>query len=331
MVKFEFPKSLSLARLPTPIRRLNRISKELKIDIYIKRDDLTGTALSGNKVRKLEFSLKQATDIGCDTLITTGGIQSNHSRAVAVLARQFGMEVVLVLRGEEPNSVNGNFFLDKLLDAKVRFITPEEYRFKRDEIMDQEAQKLKKLGKAPYIIPEGASNAIGIFGYIKAAKEIKEQLTKDNLKIDYIIIPVGSTGTITGLVIGKKLFGLDAEILGVNVCDTPPYLIDRSMGIIKEWQEKYYDELNLSPGDIKIIGGYEGIGYALNTKEELNLIKYITRLEGIILDPVYTIKAFRGMCEEIKKGRFRKEDKILFVHTGGIFGLFAKTGEFEFE
>lgn len=330
MKGFKFPQSIKLARTPTPIEKLSKLSQELGgPEIYVKRDDLTGVELSGNKVRKLEFLAADAVSKGADTLITCGGIQSNHARATAIVATRLGMRSFLVLRGQEGSTPDGNLFLDYLAGAEVKFISPEEYETV-DEIMEEVAEELRERGQKPYIIPEGASNEIGVLGYLKAMGEIKQQLEKQGLKIDHLITAVGSGGTLAGLLLGRIVFGLETEIYGINVCRSKEYFVDHIYEILNRAQRRYRLNLEFKKGDIKVIEGYVGRGYALSRIEEVKLIRKVAQMEGIFLDPVYTGKAMFGLLDQIKKGRFRKGERILFLHTGGIFGLFP-TREMFFE
>jgi D-cysteine desulfhydrase len=328
-MKFTYPKFLPLANLPTPIERLERLSNAWDgPDIYVKRDDLTGCAVSGNKIRKLAFSVAEAMDQGADTLITCGGIQSNHARATALVAARIGMACRLILWGEPPKSYQGNLLLDRLVGADIQFIPFDSFS-DIESILADTAQQLRQSGKRPYIIPEGASNEIGYFGYIQAAEEIQHQLKEMRLKMDYIITAVGSGGTLGGLVLGQVFFGLNAEPIGINVNHTASYFQDRISGVIDRMIEKCGWKLKLPSSSIRLIDGYVGKGYAVSRPEELSLIAEVARLEGLILDPVYTGKAMFGLRDQIRKRRFTKGQKILFLHTGGIFGVFSKNREFE--
>ena len=328
-MKFTYPKFLPLANLPTPIEKLERLSDAWNgPEIYVKRDDLTGCAVSGNKIRKLAFSVAEALDQGADTLITCGGIQSNHTRATAVVAARTGMACQLLLWGKQPNVYQGNLLLDRLVGAEIRFI-PQDSFYDMESILADTAQQLRQKGKRPYIIPEGASNEIGYFGYIQAAEEIQHQLEKMNLKMDSVITATGSGGTLGGLVLGQVFFGLVAEPVGINVNHTASYFQDRISGVIERMIQKYGWELKLPKTSIHLIDGYVGKGYAVSRSEELSLIAEVARLEGLVLDPVYTGKAMFGLRDQIQKGRFKKGQKILFLHTGGIFGVFPKCLEFK--
>lgn len=313
-------KSISLANLPTRIEKLENLSKELGHEIYIKRDDQTGTEVSGNKIRKLEYAVKEALDMGCDYLITCGGIQSNHARATAAVAAKLGLGAYLVLRGSEDSELEGNFFLDKLLGAKIRFVTSEEYSESRMEIMEEIKENLKKEGHKAYIIPEGASNGIGSLGYCNAMEEILRQEEELGIKFDAIGVAVGSGGTYSGLYYANHVNNNDAVIYGINVCNDGDYFKGRVLELLKEISTYTGKEIHVSREDIDIIDGYVGKGYALSRQEEIEFIHRLAKQEGLILDPVYTGKAMYGLVEEIKKGRFDKHKNILFIHTGGIFG-----------
>lgn len=327
----KIPERIHLANLPTRIEKLDRLSKSLGgPEIYIKRDDQTGMELSGNKVRKLEYSVKEALDNGCDYLITCGGIQSNHCRATAAAAVKLGMKCCLVLRGEEDSETVGNLLLDRLLGAEIRFVTAEQYSNQRAEIMENIKHEMEQKGFKGYIIPEGASNGIGGFGYYTAMEEILEQETQLNISFDCIVLAVGSGGTYSGLWLANKLHEHPADIHGINVGGDAEYFKARIQEILYE-SMKYMDvSVPVSKEEISIIEGYVGRGYALSRPEELKFIHDLAMLEGVILDPVYTGKAMYGLAEEIKKGTFKKYKNILFIHTGGLFGLFPQGDLFEY-
>ena len=325
---------INIANLPTKIEKLEKISTELGVNIFFKRDDQTGSEVSGNKVRKLEYSIKEAIDQGCDTLITCGGIQSNHARSTAAAAIKAGLSSILVLRTNEEPEVDGNYFIDRLLGADIRFITSDEYSNNRQEIMENIVKELEKDGRKGYIIPEGASNGVGSLGYINFVKEVLEFEEKTDVVFDTIVVAVGSGGTYAGIHMGNDIY-LDGKrrVVGFNVCDTAEFFKEKVEEIIKESKE-YLNEKDLEKvksENMDIIDGYVGEGYALSTEEELNFIWDLAKKEGVILDPVYTGKAMFGLHNEIKKGSFKNSKNILFVHTGGLFGLFPKKNQFEFK
>ncbi|SHJ23793.1 D-cysteine desulfhydrase [Dethiosulfatibacter aminovorans DSM 17477] len=326
------PSRKLIANLPTRIEKLERFSQKFEgYNIYIKRDDQTGMEYSGNKVRKLEYTVMEALESGADYLITCGGIQSNHARATAAVAARLGLKSYLVLRDKGEKHLEGNCFLDRMLGAEIKFITAEEYSSSRMEIMAEIKKKLDEKGHKAYIIPEGASNGIGTFGYFNAMNEILEQEKEMEIKFDAVVTAVGSGGTYAGLFYANRIAGNDADVFGFNVCDDDEYFKNAVDKILKE-SFQYTDEpVDYSKDDIKIIDGYVGEGYALSRAEELDFILEFSKEEGIILDPVYTGKAMYGLYNEIKKGTFDRYENILFIHTGGLYGLFPKMEQFNFE
>lgn len=325
------PKRISLANLPTRIEPLERLSKHLGgPKLYIKRDDQTGTELSGNKVRKLEFSIAEALEQGCDMLITCGGIQSNHCRATAAAAAKLGLHSYLVLRAAGNEKIDGNHFIDILLGARIRYITREQYAKERMAIMEGIKADMEKEGYKPYIIPEGASNGIGSFGYLNAMQEIAAQEAEMKVHFDAIVLAVGSGGTQAGLLMSNKILNRKGMIYGVNVCDDAEYF-KKTIARIMHESFSYLDEaIPFTEEDICILDGYVGRGYALSQPDELAFIRDFAQMEGIILDPVYTGKAMYGLAQEIRKGTFRHCENILFIHTGGLYGLFPTKDQFEF-
>jgi D-cysteine desulfhydrase len=327
MIK-RFPKSLDLAIKSTPIERLKNFPEFPKgYEIFIKRDDLTGFFLSGNKIRKLEFIFPDVLKKNADTLITCGGFQSNHARATAILGSQLGLKSVLVLFGEDSPVVDGNLFLNKLVGAGIKYIPQNRYE-ELKAIMIEVSSQLKKEGRRPYIIPEGASNELGVWGYIKASLEMKKQLEKMKVKIDKIVTAVGSGGTYAGLFLGSKIFDWEVQIYGINVKDTAQIFIDRIYELMMLTKEKFKLNVDFEKEEIQIIDGYVGEGYAKSKKEELDLIRSMAENTGIILDPVYTGKAMYGLLDQLRKEKFPKGERILFLHTGGGFGLFPVKEKF---
>lgn len=322
-MSFDFPNSIQLAKVPTPIEKLERLSKYFEgPNIYVKRDDLTGLELTGNKVRKLEFLLADALNQKSDLIITCGGYQSNHARTTAVAAAKLGLKCKLVLRNGMSAPSDGNLFLNRLVGAEIEFVTPEEY-MRVDELMQGFAEEAKANDKKPYIIPEGGSNAIGSLGYIKAVEEISKQL-KSIERIHHIVFAVGSGGTHAGILLGKFLYDIPAEVHGINVCDDESFFVRKIFEIIKQVKEQHKLKVSITKDDINIIDGYVGKGYGLSSQDEIDMIKNVARQEGLILDPVYTGKAMVGLVDQIRKGKFKQNENVLFIHTGGAFGLFPK-------
>jgi len=219
--------------------------------------------------------------------------------------------------------LEGNLFINRLVGAEFEYITLEEY-MQVDDVMLRIAEKLKEKGHQPYVIPEGGSNEVGSLGYVKAAGELAHQLKSMKLRIDHIVVPVGSGGTYAGLLLGKFLYDLPAQIHGINVCDDDSYFVNKISGLLKAMQKRYKLTFKIDKKDISIIDGYVGKGYGLSSQHEIDTIKKVARAEGVILDPVYTGKAMFGLSDQIHQGKFKPGENVLFVHTGGIFGLFPK-------
>lgn len=317
----KLPKHLNLANLPTKIEKLERFFDNKSKNIYIKRDDQTGSELSGNKVRKLEFAIQEALDLGAKTLITCGGIQSNHARATAAAAKKLGLKCILVLKMGENHKPDGNYFLDILLGAEIRLVTEEEFSENLFEILENVKRECDEKGEDGYILPVGASNGIGTFGYIKAMEEIKTQEEEMGINFDTIVCTVGSAGTYAGLLIANKALGLKKKIVGFSVSNSTEEFTTRTKELFKEAGKYLGEEIDASE-DINIIDDYVGLGYALSQPEEIEFIKDFAKSEGIILDPVYTGKCMYGFYKELEKGTFEDSKNILFIHTGGIFGVF---------
>lgn len=325
------PPRLYLANLPTRIEKMRNLSEELGINIYIKRDDQTGSELSGNKIRKLEFVLNDAIAQECDTLITCGGIQSNHARATTAAAVALGRSAVLVLKtAGKPPYPDGNYFINKLLGAEFHYISEDDYRERRNEIMEELKHKLAQKGRKAYIIPEGASNGLGYFGYYSCFHEIIRQEKESGLAFDTIVVPVGSGGTHGGLFLANKINNAGKRIVGFNVCDTAELFRERIAETINETLLIGGGHASFVKEEIDIIDGYVGDGYAISRKEELDFIAKTARADGVIFDPVYTGKTMYGLYHEIKKGSFKNSRNILFIHTGGLMGLLPKREQFTF-
>jgi D-cysteine desulfhydrase len=322
------PERFPLAHLPTPLQRMPRMSEQLGVDLWVKRDDLTGAELSGNKVRKLEFLVADARAAGADTLITCGGEQSNHCRATAFAAVRAGMRSVLLLRTRDPASppdLGGNILLDRLAGAELVWISHAQYAH-RAELLAEHAERIHGAGGTPYVIPEGGSNAVGSMGYVRAVGELQPQLAELPDAPTTILYAAGSGGTGAGLILGVAMARMDVRVAGVNVCDDRDYFVDVIGRICADFASRY-GAPGIAAGDIDIVDGYVGRGYAQSSPAELELLRDVARADGIVLDPVYTGKAFYGMTRELAADPRRFGERIVFVHTGGIFGLFPKADE----
>jgi D-cysteine desulfhydrase len=324
-----YPRKIDLAHTPTPLQYLERASRQWGRGhrLWVKRDDLTGCTLSGNKVRKLEFIAAHAIDNGCDTLITCGGVQSNHCRATALAGAQLGLGVHLLLRGEEPTDREGNLLLDHLAGAAVNFYSSEYFVKNINALFSQWQAHYAAQGRKAMVVPTGGSDGIGAWGYIAACEELAADFHRAGIEHAHIVTATGSGGTQTGLTLGVALHQLPATVWGVNVCDDAQYFLAKVASDAADWRRQYPDApaVAIEP---RVLDGYVGEGYAIASEEVFALIAQLGRLEGLVLDPVYTGKAFAGMLAEIATGRFEGCSDIIFIHTGGIFGLFPQRAGF---
>jgi D-cysteine desulfhydrase len=322
----QYPERLPRARLPTPLERMERLSERLGVELWMKRDDLTGSTLSGNKVRKLEFLLAEARARGADTVVTCGGEQSNHCRATAVAAAELGLRSFLLLRTENPAAppaAEANILLDRLVGAEIRWVSREEYR-RRAEIFVEVEAELRRAGRKPYLIPEGGSNALGAWGYVRCVEELAAELPAGPATLVYA---AGSGGTGAGLILGVKLHRLPWRVVGVNVCDDRDYFVRVIGEIVEDAVRRFALPVSFTRDEVEIVDGYVGAGYAKSRPDELATLRDVARHEGIVLDPVYTGKAFHGLRSELSRDRAAFGPRLVFLHTGGIFGLFPKAAE----
>lgn len=322
----QLPERLDLARLDTPIVPLRRLSAHLGGPmIWVKRDDQTGAAESGNKIRKLQFTVAEALRGGADTLITCGGLQSNHARTTVVVARRMGLNVELVLRGEAPERLEGNLLLDALLGATVHLYDPETYANK-DALMQQRAEALRAAGRSPFVVAEGCSMPSGSWGYIEAMREVVRWQAEHAVTFDAIVSGVGSGGTAAGIELGARLHDFTGQVVGVPVCDDEAFFREKIGRLCAETVRDYSLGVDVPAEDIGLLGGYVGGGYGVSSEAERDSLIMLARAEGIVLEPVYSGKAFHALHREIG-GRFAGMKNVLFLHTGGVFGLAAYAGQ----
>ena len=324
-----YPRKNDLAQIPTPLTLMQRASDRWGRGhrLWVKRDDLTGCTLSGNKVRKLEFITAYAQDNGYDTLITCGGIQSNHCRATAFAGAQLGMPVHLLLRGEQEGAAEGNLLLDQLAGATVSCYPVHRYVTEIDQLFLQWQAHYEALGRKAMAVPTGGSDGVGIWGYVAACEELAADFERQGIESAHIVTATGSGGTQAGLTLGASLLSLPAEVWGVNVCDDEQYFLEKVQSDVQQWRRLFpgVPAATVSP---RVLDGYVGEGYAKSGPEIFELIAELSALEGVVLDPVYTGKAFHGMLRELEAGRFEGHRDIVFVHTGGIFGVFPQSSGF---
>ena len=306
------------AQLPTPLYKLERLSREFGKNIYIKRDDMTGVALGGNKGRKLEFLLADAREKGADVVLTAGGPQSNHAMLTAACAGQLGMRSILVLK-KRGVLTGGNLILDDIFGAEVRLVDTDTYDdvyAEMDRIMDQ----LRAEGHTPYAIPVGGSVPLGSLGYVNCALEIAGQAEELGVEFDAMVSATGSGGTYAGLTLGAKLFLPGTRSIGIGVCDDP--FADIAMELTEDTARLLETDVRVAREDIHIHYCI-GPGYAVPSPEGCEAVRRLARAEGILADPVYTGKALAGFFQLLEQGAFDQDEDILFVHTGGAGALFA--------
>lgn len=324
-----FPR-LHLAHLPTPLEKLERLTEALGgPEIWIKRDDCTGMSTGGNKTRKLEFLMAEAVTEKADMVMTQGAIQSNHARQTAAFAAKLGMECHLLLENRtgstDPNyTQNGNVLLDRLHGATHEL---RNSGLDMHAEMEAVAEQYRGKGKKVYVIPGGGSNPTGALGYANCALELVNQANERGLKIDHLVHATGSAGTQAGLVTGIKAINAGIPVLGIGV------------RAAKEAQENNVYQLSLATAkklgcdgvvqreDVVANTDYVGEGYGLPAASTLEAIDMFAKLEAILLDPVYSGKGAAGLIDLIRKGHFRKDEKVVFLHTGGSAALFGYTAD----
>ncbi len=311
---------LKFAHLPTPIEVMPRLSEILcGPRLLVKRDDQTGLAFGGNKTRKLEFLVADAQSQGAQTLITAGAIQSNHCRQTSAAAAHFGFKCILVLTGDAPEQVSGNLLLDHLFGAEIIWTEKSQ----REAMLQQTFDQALGQGHKPYLVPYGGSNPVGALGYAFAMQELIQQM-KDLGGLGWIVFASSSGGTQAGLVLGARLFGFDGKVLGISVDEPRDVLQERVAKLATETSERIGERIAFSPEDVLVNADYCAAGYGALTDAEREAIQLFARYEGLLLDPVYTGRAAAGMIDLIRKGFFKKDETVLFWHTGGQPALFAE-------
>jgi D-cysteine desulfhydrase len=313
------PTKISLANIPTPLQTVNYEGK----NFLIKRDDLTGLELSGNKVRKLEYLIYQAKKEKADIIFTDGGEQSNHARATVIAASGEGIKSKLFLWGKDKPDADGNLFLDKFYGAEIVYLNKKEY-LKVNDIMFEERDKLLKKGKKVFVIPEGGSTTLGIWGYVSFMDELKNQI--DMNKLEGITVAAGSGGTAAGMMVGAALHKLKLKIYAVNVLYKENEIRKKILRLAEGCVLDYQLPVKLDEGNLILLPGYSNEGYKKITKDKLKLINRFAKSSGILFDPAYTGKAFKAYYDNFLLKN--KGTNVLFLHTGGIFGIFGRRKEY---
>jgi D-cysteine desulfhydrase len=319
------PQRIPLAHLPTPLVKLERLGRALGgAEIWMKRDDLTGLEVSGNKIRNLEYVVADALADDCDTLVTEGTPQSNHCRATAAVCARLGLHCVLLFRPEAPASPTGNHLLDVLFGAESRSWSREEFSARRETIVNTTLAELHAAGRRPRWTPSGAAEPLGCWGYIRAMRELTQQLGEVGIARCDLVLAVSSGATYAGVVLGNLLVEQPAaEVWAVPVSDDVSYHVANvgrlcSAAILRyDLPVEYRDEL------LRFLDGYVGADYAVPYPAALDALRLLARTEGIILDPVYTAKAFCALLDGVRARRFGFDRPVVFLQTGGIFSDLA--------
>lgn len=336
-MNIQYPAREYLANLPTPLQPLHKITERFSApfggpQVWIKRDDLTESAMSGNKLRKLEFIIAEAKARGCNTLITCGGEQSNHCRATALAAAHAGLKSHLILRqsaeGATGDAPDGNLLVDYLAGARVSLYPLKEYVSRLPQLFADWENHYLEQGDRALCIPTGGSDGLGIWGYIQGAEELLADCRDIGFEPDRLICASGSGGTQAGLTLGCQLLDAQTGVTGYAVCDSEDYFVNKIQEDVKQWAEVYSQVFPFDPQQIHVNDKYIGPGYGIATEEIFQTISLVAQLEGILLDPVYTGKAFHGLLKDIELGFYANCRNIVFVHTGGQFGVFPQRAGF---
>lgn len=324
---------VALAHAPTPLEPLDRLRAALGGGprLLVKRDDATGLAGGGNKTRKLEYLLADALSQGADTVVTTGGVQSNHARQTAAAAARLNLTCELVLTRVVPDRPadyerTGNVLLDRLLGAQIHLCPGDTDRAAK---MAEVAEAVRGRGGTPYVVPTGGSTAVGALGYARAALELVAQAAERDLSIDYIVHASSSGGTQAGLVAGLQCLGHPAQVLGIDVEADAPDTDAHVRALAAETAQHLGYAGHLPDAAVRVVPGYAGPAYGVPTSEMAAAVRRAAGTEGLILDPVYSGKAMAGLVGLIEAGTFNADDTVVFLHTGGLPGLFGYLDAFE--
>jgi D-cysteine desulfhydrase len=321
------PEKLSLAHVPTPLWHSPSLDALVGTEVWVKRDDMSAGAESGNKVRKLEYLFAAAVDEGADTVVTCGAAQSNHARATALLGARLGFRSLLFLRTPDPDNPpapTGNLLLDRLAGAEIRFIAPSDYA-RRSELMESARAELLREGRIAYVIPEGGSNGLGSLGYVDAMREVREYLDAGfaggPISFDAVVHACGSGGTAAGVALGAARWNISERVVAIAVCDDREYF-EKTVGRIVS-EARALDPSLSGSAELVVEDRFKGPAYGVATEEQIRLIVDVATRSGLVLDPVYTGKALFGLARMSPKPR-----RALFIHTGGLPGLLAQPEAF---
>jgi D-cysteine desulfhydrase family pyridoxal phosphate-dependent enzyme len=322
-----------LGFFPTPLHRLDTLSADLDVNLYLKRDDMTGfSVFGGNKIRKLEYLISDALAQGCDTVFTFGATQSNHAMQTATACRRYGLTPILYLVAiVEPSEedIKANMLLDKVLGAQLCIVpldgkTESEAVDHAVKLADKHREELEAQGHKCYMVPMGGASEVGSAGFLAGYVELQQQMEQMGIHEDYIFHSTGTGSTHAGLIAGRKLLGAKTKIIGINASVKPPEHIEKLAKLATASLDYFGCDLVVTAEEVCCDQNYVGPGYEIPSEEAGSAIKYLARKEGILLDPVYTGKAFAGMLDYIRKGKVAQGSTVVFWHTGGVTALFAE-------
>ena len=340
--RLEDVQRIEIGSINTPLQYMKRLTDRLnKGKLYIKRDDMTGLAFGGNKTRKLDYIMKYALDNGYTTVLTYGGVQTNHGRMTIAAAAKCGLKSVLICYGDKPDYASGNLILDRMLGAEIVFMDvsearkiapgPEQnkaYVDTRIRCTETVIKKYEDAGEKVLIVPVGGHNSVGTVGYIHAVKEIMDQMKEQNIEAKYLVAGYGSTGTYAGLWLGAKYYNAPFEVIGVPM-STVPNPLEETAKFINQVSEEFNMGINCEVSDLRLEEGpeddkYAGVGYNVPDEKTRECMYILAREEGIITDPCYTGKTFRGYYEMIKNNVIPEGENAIFLHTGGTPAVWTK-------
>ena len=309
---------IHFAHLPTRVEEMPRLSEVLGGPrLFVKRDDQTGLAFGGNKTRKLEFLVAEAREQGARMLVSAGAMQSNHCRQTAAAAARFGFDCILVLTGEKPPNPTANLLLDELFGAQIVAVAD---RSDRDRVLKDTFEKAAAEGRKPYMVPYGGSSTTGALAYAFAVEEFLHQ----GVDADWMVFGTSSGGTHAGLVLGQRVHGYNGKVLGISIDESEDWLKTRVSALASDASERLGPRITFRPDDVLANDHYCRAGYGVLTDAEREAVSMFAKCEGLLLDPVYTGRAAAGLIDLIRQGFFKKDETVLFWHTGGQPALFAE-------
>ncbi|NWF96023.1 MAG: D-cysteine desulfhydrase family protein [Candidatus Thorarchaeota archaeon] len=318
---------VQLGFFPTPLHRAVNLGESLGLkELWMKRDDLTGVEFGGNKTRKLEFAVADALQNRCDTLVTVGAVQSNSCRQTAAAAAKYGLRCILLLAGQQPETLQGNLLLDTLLGAELKFYPDDDF-MSLTQRLPTVIETLEELGLKPYALPAGVFTPLGSLGYVAAMKELREQMDKVGFYPERIVTATSTGGTLAGMIVGAKAYDIDAEIIAYSVLDDEATLSSRVLGMVSRIVKEYPGIVEPFEPNFTVDDRFLGAGYGVIEEGVKSAIRMFAKNEGVFLDPVYTAKSGLGLMRMALSGEVDRDTPVLYWHTGGQPALFAYASE----